>query len=116
MGCLHSLQTDNALKEHERLCDNHDYCHVKIPAEDNNTLNYNHGEKSLKVPWVIYADFECLLVEQQSCQNNPNDSYTERKAIPEACGYSIDLVHLIQSKTSIVTIEEETVVKDFVKI
>ena len=41
---------------------------------------------------LIYIDFECLLVEQQSCQNNPNDSYTERKAIHEACGYSIDLV------------------------
>ena len=69
-----------------------------MPTEDNNTLKYNHGEKSLKVPWVIYADFECLLVEQQSCQNNPNDSYTERKAIHEACGYSIDLVSSFDSK------------------
>ena len=71
-----------------------------MPTEDNNTLKYNHGEKSLKVPWVIYADFECLLVEQQSCQNNPNDSYTERKAIHEACGYSIDLVSSKQDKHS----------------
>ena len=49
-----------------------------MPTEDNNTLNYNHGEKSLKVPWVIYADFECLLIKQQLCQNNPNDFYTEK--------------------------------------
>ena len=54
-----------------------------MPTEDNNTLKYNHGEKSLKVPWVIYADFEYLPIKQQSCQNNPEESYTERKAIHE---------------------------------
>ena len=50
-----------------------------MPTEDNNTLNYNHGEKSLKVPWAIYADFECSLVEQQSCQNNPNNFILKEK-------------------------------------
>ena len=73
LGCLHSFRTDNALRKHERLCDcNKDYCHVEMPTEDNNKLQYNHGEKSLKVPFAIYADLECLLIKQQSCQNNPN--------------------------------------------
>ena len=27
LNCLHSLRTDNALKRHERLCGNNDYCH-----------------------------------------------------------------------------------------
>ena len=92
MGCLHSFRTDNALKKHERLCDNNDYCHVEMPTDDNNKLKYNHGEKSLKVPFAIYADLECLLIKQQSCQNNLNESYTERKAMHEPCGYSLDLV------------------------
>ena len=43
--------------------------------------------KSLKIPFVIYADFECLLLKKQSCQNNPDKSYTEKKAIHEPCGY-----------------------------
>ena len=47
----------------------------------NKTLKYNHGEKSLKTPFVIYADLKCLLIKKQSCQNNPNESYTERKAV-----------------------------------
>ena len=98
LGCLHSFRTDNALKKHERLCNNHDYCHIEMPTRDNNTLKYNHGEKSLKVPWVIYADFECLLIKQQLCQNNPEESYTEKKSIHESCGYSIDLVSSFDSK------------------
>ena len=77
LGCLHSFRTDNALKKHERLCDNNDYCHVEMPTEDNNKLKYNHGEKSLKASFRIYADLECLLIKQQSCQGNPNESYTE---------------------------------------
>ena len=69
-----------------------------MPTEDNNTLKHNHGEKSLKVPWVIYADFEYLPIKQQSCQNNPEESYTERKAIHKPCGYSSDLVSSFDSK------------------
>ena len=43
----------------------------------NKTLKYYHGEKSLKTPFVIYVDLEYLLLKQQSCQNNPNESDTE---------------------------------------
>ena len=59
LNCLHSFRTDNALKRHERLCDNNDYCHVEMPIYGNKTLKYNHGEKSLKAPFKIYADLEC---------------------------------------------------------
>ena len=98
LGCLHSFRTDNALKKHERLCNNNSYCDIEMPTRDNNTLKYNHGEKSLKVPWVIYADFECLLIKKQLCQNNPEESYTEKKSTHESCGYSIDLVSSFDSK------------------
>ena len=98
MNCLPSFRTDNALKKHERLCRNNDYCCVEMPTKFNKILKYNHGEKSLKTPFVIYVDLECLLLKQQSCQNNPNESYTERKAIHEPCGYSLDLVCSFDSK------------------
>ena len=98
LDCLHSFQTYNALKRHERLCDNNDYCNVEMPTQFNKTLKYNHAEKSLKTPFVIDADLECLLIKQQSCQNNQNKSYTERKAMHEPCGYSLDLVSSFDSK------------------
>ena len=61
---FHSFRTHNTLKKHERLCNNHDYCHIEMSTNDNNTLKYNHREKSLKAPWVIYADFEFLQIKQ----------------------------------------------------
>ena len=50
------------------------------------------------MPFKIYADLECLLQKQQSCQNNPDKSYTERKAIHEPCGYSLDLITSFDKK------------------
>ena len=32
-----------------------------MPKEDNKILKYNHLEKSMKVPFIIYADLEPLL-------------------------------------------------------
>ena len=101
LGCLHSFRTDNGLKRHERLCDNNDYCHVEMPTKDNKTLKYYHGEKSLKAPFTIYADLECLLIKEQSCQNNPNESYTETKAKHEPSGYSLSLISSFDSKETI---------------
>ena len=45
---------------------------------ENKILKYNHGEKSLKAPCIIYADLECLLEQMHSCQNNFEISYTEK--------------------------------------
>ena len=98
LNCLNLLRADNALKRHERLCGNNDNCHEEMPTKDNKTLKYNHGEKSLKAPFTIYADLECLLIKEQSCQNNPNESYTERKAMHEPCGYALSLISSFDSR------------------
>ena len=47
-----------------------------MPTENNNIIKYNHGEKSMKLPFVIYADLECLLEKMSTCINNPNESST----------------------------------------
>ena len=44
-------------------------------------LKYNYGEKSLKAPFMIYGDLECLLEKMHSCQNNLEKSYTEKKQL-----------------------------------
>ena len=87
LNCFHSYCTNNELNRHQRLCDKHDYCHVKMPKEDK-ILKYNPGEKSLKAPFIIIAELECILPKISSYQNNPEKSYTERKAKHEPSGYS----------------------------
>ena len=42
-----------------------------MPEENNKILKYNQGEKSMKVPFIIYAYLECLLEKTNTCHNNP---------------------------------------------
>ena len=37
-----------------------------MPNEGNKILKCNYGEKSLKAPFMIYADLECLLEKMNS--------------------------------------------------
>ena len=71
LNCFHSYRTLNRLKKHERVCNNHDYCHGDMPEEGQNILKYSHGDKLLKAPFIIYADLKCLLKKGQSCENSP---------------------------------------------
>ena len=36
-----------------------------MPTKDNNIIKYNYGEKSMKVPFIIYADLDCLLEKNE---------------------------------------------------
>ena len=52
-------------------------------------LKYDPGQKSLKAPFAIYLDLQCLLIKEQSWQNNPEKSYTEKKARHDPSGWSM---------------------------
>ena len=43
-----------------------------------NILNYNHGEKAMKIPFNIYADMEYLLEKIDKCQSNLGKSSTTK--------------------------------------
>ena len=42
-----------------------------MAKENNQILKCNHGEKSMKVPFIIYADLQSLLENMSTCHNNP---------------------------------------------
>ena len=56
LNCFHSYRTKSKLESHKKTCENHDYCHVEIHTKDNNIIKHNHGEKSMKVPFITYTD------------------------------------------------------------
>ena len=45
-----------------------------MPKADKKVLKYNHGEKSMRTPFIIYADLESLLEKMRTCHNNPKKS------------------------------------------
>ena len=86
---FHSFRTKNKLKKHKNVCEHHDYCYAEMPKEDNRILKYNHGEKSMKFSFIIYADLESLLEKMNTCHNNPKKSSTAKINKHISSGYSL---------------------------
>ena len=84
LNCFHPYTTEKKLRRHKRICRDHEFCHLKMPDENNKILKYIPG-----VPFIIYADLECLLRNINTCSNNPDKSYTERKATHMPSGYAL---------------------------
>ena len=89
LSCFCAYTTTNKLEEHKKICENHEYCHEEMPNEDNKIIKYNQGEKSIKSPFIIYADLECLLEKMSTCYNNPKESLTTEINKHKPSGYSM---------------------------
>ena len=87
LNCFHSYRTLNKIKNHERVCNNHDYCRIDMPKE-HEKIKYLPGENSLKAPFIIHADLERLFKKMSSCKNNPENSYTEKNVKHKPSGYA----------------------------
>ena len=80
LNCFNSYSTKDKIKKHRHVCENHDYCYVEMPEKDNKILKYNHGEKSMKAPFIIYAD---------TCHNNPEKPSATKINKHTPSGYSL---------------------------
>ena len=89
LNCFHSYRTKNKLDAHKKICENHDYYHIEMPTKDNNIIKYNQGENSIKLPFIVYADLECLLEKMSICYNTSEESSTTKKNKHTPSGYSI---------------------------
>ena len=89
LNCFHAYRTENKLEKHKKICENHDYCHVEMPNEDNKIIKYNQGEKPIRSPFIIYVDLECLLEKISTCYNNLEESSTTEINKHSPSGYSL---------------------------
>lgn len=97
-GCLQYFRTRDLLELH---CKNDcGYLYVRIPNTDpiknkigkmipGNILEFSNFQKQIRVPFVIYADFECLLKPLDNCLPDPEKSWHLKtyKHEPYSCGY-----------------------------
>ena len=69
-----------------------------MPKRVEKILKYNPGEKSLKAPFSFCVDLECIFKKIDSYQNNPQKSYTEKKAMHEPSGWSMAIIFSFDKK------------------
>ena len=60
----------------------------------------NFGRK-IKSPFMIYADFESILVPEYNRKQNPNEPYTNKYQKHVACSYGYELYVLMINLVSL---------------
>ena len=81
------------LDEHRLYCRKFDFQKVTYPKEGkNDVLEFQDFQKQMRVPFVIYADFECFAKKMDTCLPDPNQSSTTHTTKFVPCGYSYAVV------------------------
>ena len=78
--CLNPFCCEKSLNKHLEYCSNYEGVEIEMPKEGT-ILKFKNYYKSEKVPFVVYADFECFIKPIQSCdpeKNNDEKSYTKQ--------------------------------------
>ena len=63
-----------------------------MSAEDTKILEFNQYKKSVKAPFIIYADLECLIKTIDGCKNNVENSSTTKVGEHIPSGFSMSTI------------------------
>ena len=93
--CLNSFHSVKSLEKHTEYCQNNEEVKIEMPISvDNEGNTYpkyihfkNHYRKQ-RVPFVVYADFECFTEKIDTCQPNDGKSFTNRYQKHKPSGFS----------------------------
>ena len=88
--CLAYFIKQDLFEKHITYCSQNETVAVKMPTK-NTILNFQNHYKKLPIPFVLYADFECFTKPINSCQPNPNNSFTQEYQKHERSGYCLYL-------------------------
>src|SRR5579863_966336 len=76
-NCLHGFREIQSLAEHIEYCKDHVAVKTILP-EPGSMLKFKRYHCSMRVPFIIYADFESFIKPIDSCLPNGGKSYTHK--------------------------------------
>lgn len=82
------------LEKHLRYCSKHDAQHVEFPLKGSgeDIIEFDDYSKQMRVPFVIYCDFEAFARPLDTCFPNSTQSSSTATVKYEACGYGYQIV------------------------
>ena len=87
LNYFHSYRTSNKLQEHEKLCQTHDFCNLKLPSDE--YIESTPGKNTLKMPFITYADLNAYLLKKVLVIIHMISLLEIKKEVHIPCGYSI---------------------------
>ena len=97
-NCLHGFTRQDLLDDHSTLCYQQKVQSIQLPKEGE-VLQFEGMAKQLRVPFVIYADFECYTTKLDTCMQNPQASNTTRYQRHDVSGFAYMVVCTAEEHT-----------------
>ena len=90
MKYVNPFHSKEALSKHIDYCYSNEAVKVDIP-EEKTTISFNNIQKSMRMPFIVYADFGSFIKQIDTCEPNPNKSYRKQyqKHTPSSFCYYI---------------------------
>ena len=76
--CLNSFQNQTSLDKHQEWCSRHEAVNIKMPDDKDAHLVFKNFNRKMRVPFVVYADFECFTENISSCSPDESKSFTKQ--------------------------------------
>ena len=86
LRCLNHCPSKKALEQHEVYCDNYDAVKLTLPEKGVVEAFKNH-KHLMRVPIVVYADFESFTRPIDTCNLDPEKSFTKKYQKHESSGF-----------------------------
>ena len=91
LNCLNHFPNEEKLKIHEEYCLKNQAIRIEMP-EEGSFISFIHHNRSMKVPFVVYADFEAFMEEISSCEPNDKKSFTHKYQRHRPSGFCYKIV------------------------
>ena len=88
--CLHGYSSRDLLERHKPECKGllKSPTRTNMPKQGENKMYFTNYHKQMKAPYVVYADFECLVRKISTCEPDNKQSFTIKTEKHEPCGFS----------------------------
>ena len=90
--CLQTFTTVERLRAHEQDCSEIGPVRVVLPTVRNNILSFTSFEKKMTVPFVVYIDFEAVLLPVSTCQPSVSASYSTAYQLHKCFAVGLQIV------------------------
>ena len=91
LNCLNHFPNEEKLKIHEEYCLKNQTIKIEMP-EKGSLVTFIHHNRSIKVPFVVYADFEAFTEEIPRSKQNERSSFTQKYQKHKPSGFCFKIV------------------------
>ena len=117
--CLHTFNSKKSLESHHEYCKSYEAIKIEL-SEKGSKISFKNHNRSMRVPFIVYADFESFIPQLSTCQPNTDKNYSKQyqKHTPSGFCYHIkyfdDALYSQESVTFVKEFNDDDVAQIFI--